>query len=492
MFDDVRHEYSVRTCPMTEVEELEDLLNDMSDDGWELYMLHEAESQRGSLQYNCIFYREVEEIEGESDEVVDVNNFKTRMEKMITPSEEPSEKCKEIQNEIVQKQKEIDKIKALLDSSSEEIDHDALNQEISENLDQLSELKYELLEVLDPELMYERIGQEKLTIELSDELSSLVDGSQNLDLVYETVNLRQQLTDKLGYVLPAVKFTSSDDLESNEYRIKVRGLKVVSGFVYPGYLKFYKGQSNIENKPKGAIDDIDPISGQEVFWIKEESTKNFWEKGTTAANVIANVLQYIVCRHVDEILDYSDINKYIEIIADKNMYLIENLIPDPLTIGDIRYIFAGLLRERVSIKDLTYLFERLNDLATYSLDKDAVIEKIRVSMSRQISNNLADDNGLIHGIVIGDELAQKLESLFDNEEESLFFVANDPIVSKLTKRILEIVNNAACNVSNIAVVATPIIRPHLYYLLEELIPGISVISHFEISNDVNLEVLEEI
>lgn len=492
MFENIRHEYSVRSCPVDEPDELEELLNEMSEDGWDLYTIHEAESLKGGFQYNCIFFRDIEEIESETDKVVDINGFKSRIEKMLTPSDEPSERCKDIQQRIATTQEEIHKIKSSLDSGSEDINHAELNEKISDTLYELNELKEELASVIDPDLMYERIGQEKLTIELSDELSCLVDNSYENNLIYETVNTRQKLTDKLGYVIPAVKFTSSDELEANEYRINVRDLKSITGFVYPGYLRFYPGQSNIETIPSDAIEDVEPLTGETVFWIEEPATKNFWEKGITPANVITNNLEYIACRHVNEILDYADINKYVGIIADKNMYLIDSLIPEFLTIGDVRYILAGLLRERISIKDLVYIFERLNDLAQYSLEKYEIIEKLRLSLSRQICNNISDENGIIYGIVISDDLSEDLEEYLNEEAESLFFLANEPVINKLIGLILDITKKNNYNVNNIAVIASPQIHLKLYYLLEQVIPGISVISKFELSNDVALEVIEEI
>ncbi|MDD3014215.1 MAG: FHIPEP family type III secretion protein [Candidatus Gastranaerophilales bacterium] len=493
MFDDARLEYSVKTCPANQPEDLEMLLNEMADEGWELYMLHEVDSGSKGIQYNCIFSRECEDIDIiNNSEVVDVMDFKSKMEKMLLPSDEPYEECKEVQSNINQKQEEITKIKKLLDSSSGNIDYKNLNDEISTKLKELNELKGDLSDIIDPIHMYERVNQDKLTLIISDELLNLVDDEKGGDLISETVKLRQNLADKLGYIIPAIKFTNSDVLEANEYRIDVRGLKVLSGFVQPGYIRFYEGQANINRKPKSAIEDIDPVTGERVFWIEESRTKDFWENGLTPAQVIVSHFEHIVCKYVNEILDYSDINNYIGIVGSQNLYLIENLIPDALSIGDIRSIFTDLIREKVSIKDITYIFERLNDSIQETEDRLKILEKLRIYLNRQISGRIADSNNTIYGILMADNHAESLEEVLVQENGVTFFIPKDQKSKKLIKKVIDIIKTSDYDLTNIALIAPSFIRRQLFNLFEQIIPGLSVISPQEVAQGFNLEIIENI
>jgi flagellar biosynthesis protein FlhA len=486
MFENTRQEYSVKTCSNEEPEILEDLLNQMSSDGWEVYMIHETESKRGGLQYSCIFSREIEDKEDLSERIVDVDNFTSRMEKMFQPSDEPYQRCKEIQTKINLLQKEIAKIKKSLDLTSKGVNRNALNEEISQYLKELAKLKDEFSDIVDPVHMIERINQDKLTITISAELIDLVDTTKNGDLISETVNLRQKLTDRLGYVIPAIHFTDSDELEANEYRIDVRGVKVLTGFVYLDYRRFRVGQSNFDKKPKDALGDIDPITGQVVFWIEESKTKDYWEKGFSSVEVVTHGLEYVVCRYVDELLDYSDVNSYIGIVGSQNLYLIDNLIPDHLSVGDLRYIFAGLIREKISIKDITYVFERLNDFVQETDDKDILLEKLRISLKRQICSSISDSSSNIYGISLSDKLNDDLETILDYES---LLTSRNPIIRKLVKSTGKLIKDSGYNVSNIAIVATPDLRRDLFFLFEQFIPGLSVITKDEIYPEFNIEMI---
>lgn len=96
----------------------------------------------------------------------------------------------------------------------------------------------------------------------------------------------------------------------------------------------------------------------ESVWIEKSKTKDFWEKGMTGAEFIARALEYTAIKYVDELFDYSDVEKYIDVVSKRNEFLVENLIPDFISLSDLKFILTSLVRERVSIKDITYIFEK--------------------------------------------------------------------------------------------------------------------------------------
>ena len=51
-------QYIIKTCSSENVQELQNLLNEMSMNGWELYSMNEVEADDG-FKYNCIFMSEI-------------------------------------------------------------------------------------------------------------------------------------------------------------------------------------------------------------------------------------------------------------------------------------------------------------------------------------------------------------------------------------------------------------------------------------------------
>lgn len=487
MPEGITYEYKIIGCPLNDPDRLEETLNKMSLDGWDLYMLNEGESQTGSSQYNCIFYREIEEKTTENDKILEVNDFKSRMEKLFGSSAEPYEKSIELQKKIKQKQNTISEIKKKLDSDEEGINYRRLNDEISKNLEDLNNLRSQLGNVSDPAQMFDRINQDKLSISISDELIHMVDSERNGELISETIRLRQKLTDELGYIIPFVKYSHDNSLEENEFEIKVRGIDTLKGFVYPNHVMYFKGQANLEEKPENAIEEIDILTSQIVYWLPVDQTKDFWEKGLTTSQVITRALEYVVCKHVDEILDYSDMNNYLGLISDLNIFLIEELLDDFLTISDLRYIFASLIRERVSVKDILFIFERLNDYSQEALEKEQILEKLRVAMSRHICNNLADEENNIYAAKLDDELSISLEDCLIERDDIFELSEENDIVKQFLEKLDDNIDDSID-----CILCSPSIRLELFNLLELNNYDISVLSISEMNKNYNFKLVKTI
>ncbi len=56
-----KQEYSIKSVPTDEPVLLENTLNAMSSNGWELYSIYETE-QDSKIYYNCIFVKESENL----------------------------------------------------------------------------------------------------------------------------------------------------------------------------------------------------------------------------------------------------------------------------------------------------------------------------------------------------------------------------------------------------------------------------------------------
>ena len=118
-----------------------------------------------------------------------------------------------------------------------------------------------------------------------------------------------------------------------------------------------------EHKIKNSISAVDEISERKVIWVEKDKTKDFWQKGITSSEYISKALEYVAIKYVDDLLDYDDIDKYLEVVEKENDFLIENIVPDLLTYSDLKYIMTSLIKEKVSIKNITYIFEKINDFA---------------------------------------------------------------------------------------------------------------------------------
>ncbi len=485
MFKATRPQYSIKSCPSGDTVELENLLNSMSETGWELYSMQEVEVD-DEYQYNCIFVRDFSQDEV-NVENTDIIGFKSKMERIMNPTLEPYDICIDLQKKLQEKRKKISNIKSLLDSTPEDA-RNSLNNEISKNIEELNNLKKKLIEVLSPDVMNSKIGEEKLSISISDELMDLVNPDSEINLISKIVSVRQHLTEKLGYIIPKVKIDSDETLQTNEFVIKVRGIPALRGFAYPGYTMYFRDDLKLSKFTKDVVKEDDFITGNKIVWIENSKTKDFWAKGLDASDFIGRLLEYISIKHIDDLFDYSDMNRYIEIVGNQNLYLIENIIPDFISVAELKYILTSLIKEKVSIKDIMFIFEKINDFADEPTKED-LLARLRVALARQISSSLVNKDGYIQAFSLNEN---NIKYVVKQSSSEGVLKIDASKLQKISSAILNAVKKNQLESHDIILVAPYEIRYIISLVLMQFIPNIRVIAREEILFDYPLEIIETV
>lgn len=479
-------QYVIKTVSSEDTLELQNLLNEMSADGWELYSMSEVEADEG-FQFNCIFVKSADD-ENSFDDVVNIAAFKSQMEKMLSAKLSPFETCREIQAKIREQKNKVAKIKTQLESEDAgSTQRKNLNEKMSAGLKELENLQQALMRAISPDAMYSSLQTEKFSIHLNEEILEFVSLDNKSDLLSETVKVRQKLANDLGYIIPKIVFQDDEMLAPYEFSLNIRGLSVLNSFVYPNHLMFFNDELNLKSKKKEYHYDTDVITGRKIVWIPEEKTKDFWEKGLTPSEYIARAVEFISIKFIDELLDYDDVNKYIDIVSEKNQYLVENIIPDFISVAELRYILVNLIRENVSIKDIVYIFEKINDFSDEAC-KEALLDKIRFSLARFIGNRYANIDGTIQGL----EMSEKtLTDLFDGTEDMDNIVRVDG--SKVEKVALKLLKFAKENNLDNIILSVPLeVRHMTFIVLSQYINTLTVLAQEEVTNYYNFELIGEV
>ena len=481
-------QYSIKTCPSDDTQQLETLLNSMAEKGWDLYTMHEAENDDGFC-FNCIFVKDADDMNNSPDTDFDETfGYKTTMQKIISAQSEPFERCIDIQRKIKDKRNKIQKIKSLIDETSEDQRFN-LNEEMFNIIEELKQLRIQLQEVISPDIMNSKIGQEKLTIKLSEEILELVNPDADANLVAQTVKVRQHLADELGYIIPKIKFENAETLQANEFSIEIRGISVLCTRVYPGYLMFLKDDLHLSKLPKDAIKDTDVISGKQVVWLPEEKTKSFWAKGLGSEEVISRALEHVCIKYVEELFDYSDLNRYIEIVSDNNLFLIENIIPDFVSVAELKFLLTNLVKEKVSIKDIIFIFEKINDFADEST-KEHLLARLRHALSRQICKGVANDNNVIQAFELSDEHLKYFAGRISSKNEIISF--DNTKLKSIASAILKALEKHEISSQEIILIVPMEIRHIISLVMSRIMYNIRVIAREEIAEEYTTEIIDRV
>ena len=241
-----------------------------------------------------------------------------------------------------------------------------INADVQSQLGQLENVRQNMQDLVNPNRMYERLGVDILSLQVGSNLLVIADPDQEGQLLAKIAALRQRVTDELGYILPNIRIMDSSALDANEYMISIRGNTVATGYVYPGKFMVIADQWDSMKKevPEDAIIGIDPTYQTQAYWINQEDAKSArLVTAVDATDVIVTHLQECVRKHVDDVMTKTDVLKLMELVRSQDPTLVNDLVPTIISTSDLRKIFVNLIREKVSIKDILFVFERLCDYA---------------------------------------------------------------------------------------------------------------------------------
>ena len=371
-----------------------------------------------------------------------------------------------------------------------------ISQDVQSQLGQLENVKQSMQDLVNPNRMYERLGVDILGLQVGVGLLKIADPEQDGDLLAKIAALRQRVTDELGYIIPNIRIMDSTALGEKEYMISIRGNNVATGFVEPDRVMVIAEQwdSTGHPVPKDVITGLDPTYQAQAYWVESKDAEGLdGITGVTATDVIVTHLQESVRKYVDEVMTKTDVLKLMELVKSQDPTLVNDLVPAIISTSDLRKIFVNLIREKVSIKDIIFIFERLCDYARFSKEPDILSERLRAALGRPICLQNATDDGVLYTLTLSSEWEKALDDSCQRTELGTMFMLNPVQVQELIETTASTLMRAHQIIGQQPVVlCSPRIRLPLYQLLERHIPTIVVISYSELITDIKVEAIDTI
>ncbi len=372
----------------------------------------------------------------------------------------------------------------------------SVNKDVQAQLGQLDAVKKSMSDLTNPNRMYERLGVDVLQLQVGTGLLVIADPDQEGLLLPKIAALRQRVTDELGYIIPNIRIMDSSAIGANEYMISVRGNTVATGTVYPKKSMVIADQWDATGRevPQDAIIGIDPTYQTQAYWMDTEVLKQFTDiTAVDSVDVIITHLQDCVRKYVDEVMTKTDVLKLMELVKSQDPTLVNDLVPAIISTSDLRKIFVNLIREKVSIKDIIFIFERLCDYARFSKEPDILSERLRAALGRQICLSNSTKDKILYALTLSPEWERTLDESCQRTELGTMFLLNPMQVQELIESAASTLIRAhqSINVQPV-ILCSPRIRLPLYQLLERHIPTIVVISYSELITDIRVEAIDTI
>jgi flagellar biosynthesis protein FlhA len=168
--------------------------------------------------------------------------------------------------------------------------------------------------------------------------------------------------------------------------------------------------------------------------------------------------------------------------------LVEELVPNLMSLGGVMRVLQNLLREEVSIRDMRTILETLADHAPRTQDEDLLTEYVRQALSRQISNRAAGENGLLPVITLDTELEERIQRSVQYSGQGSYLALEPQTAERLLSSLSEQIKQSGSGTHPVLLCA-PNIRPHVKRLTEQYLPQLPVLSYNEITPQLQIQSL---
>ncbi|MGL4730162.1 MAG: flagellar biosynthesis protein FlhA [Clostridium sp.] len=357
----------------------------------------------------------------------------------------------------------------------------------------IQEIEMEEQEIIEtekrePENVMNLISVEPLEIEIGYGLIPLADDAAGGDLVQRISSVRRQCAIEMGIVVQPIRIRDNLRLKSNEYVIKIRGTVIERSELMPSMFLCMDPTSDSVDIP--GISTIEPTFGIPAVWINKDQREEAEIKGLTVVDpttVMITHLTETIRSHCHELLGRQETKMIIDSVKEKYNTVVEELIPDLMTIGELQKVLQNLLKERVSIKDMVTILESLADNARNTQDIEILTEYVRFALARNICSDLIDENKSITVATIDPELENMIANSIQKSPQGSFPALNPDITTKIFGSIKLVLDSTYFNNNVPVLLVSPKIRPAFRKLIEMVFPQVMVLSLNEIPNDIEIK-----
>ncbi len=333
---------------------------------------------------------------------------------------------------------------------------------------------------------YGALKVEAIEVGLGLNLVSMVGGEQSL-FMERVSSFRKQYALDSGLVLPRIRFRDGK-LPENAYEISIFGVRVARGEVLKDRLLAIHAAGQAK-RLKG-IETRDPTYGLPAVWIEESEREASRQARFTlvdAATVFFTHLSEVLRQHSASLLTRAETDRLLARVRQSQPGLVEEIVPTVLTVGDIQKVLQGLLREKVTIRNLEAILETLADSGKANKDPAFLTEMVRQRLGSAICQSLVGESGALHVMTLDPAIEQALAQSVRAVDAASTLVLEPKFAEKVIGTVATQAERMMKNNLLPVLLCSPNLRRHIRSLCERAMPHLRVLSLSEIPHSIDLK-----
>jgi flagellar biosynthesis protein FlhA len=337
----------------------------------------------------------------------------------------------------------------------------------------------------------EALSLDPLELAIGFGLVRLVDQQTGGALLSRVSVIRRQIASELGMVIPPVRIHDELGLDAHEYVVKVRGSEVARGRIMAGH-QLAMDPGDAVGQLQGGVPTTEPAFGLPATWVADSQRAEAEALGFTVVDgesVIVTHLTETIRGHAAELLTRQDVKALLDGLKESNAAVVEEVVPDVLTLGEIQRVLQALLSEGVSIRDLGSIVEAVGDKARLTRDPALLSEYARQALGRTITAAHVDAEQRLRAIALDPAIEQEVAGAIAQTSDGEYLAMEPSRAQALVGALRTQMEHAVARGSRPVLLCSARVRRHLRRLVEQAIPQLAVCSYNEIAPGISVETI---
>ncbi|EGR0515396.1 flagellar biosynthesis protein FlhA [Vibrio cholerae] len=329
-------------------------------------------------------------------------------------------------------------------------------------------------------------------LEVGYRLIPLVDKDQGGELLERVKGVRKKLSQDFGFLIPPVHIRDNLELTPNSYRITLMGVAVGEAEIRPDQeLAINPGQVY------GMIDGErtrDPAFGLDAVWIREDQREHAQALGYTvvdSSTVLATHLSQLLTNNAAQLIGHEEVQNLLEMLSRSAPKLVENFVPDQLSLGVVVKVLQNLLHEAIPIRDIRTIVQTLSEYASKSQEPDILTAAVRISLKRLIVQEINGVEPELPVITLIPELEQILhQTMQASGGESAGIEPG--LAERLQMALSHATQEQELKGEPAVLLTSGVLRSTLAKFVKNTIPNLRVLSYQEIPDEKQIRIVQAV
>jgi flagellar biosynthesis protein FlhA len=332
-----------------------------------------------------------------------------------------------------------------------------------------------------PDAVTKSLSLDTLELEIGYGLIPLVDESEGGELLKRVGLVRKQMATELGLVLQPIRIRDNVQLASHDYAVRIKGSEVARGQLAAGCLLAMNPGDADQSLPGEPT--VEPAFGLPALWVAQSAREQAEAAGYTVvdhASIVITHLTETVRQHAAELISRQDTRTLLDHLKERFPAVVDELVPDVCSVGEVHRVLQLLLGEGVSVRDLVTILETLGDRGRLTKDPALLTEYCRQALARQLTQGAIDQFGTLSAVVLEPQLESELGDAVIQTSDGAYLGLDPGRAEAIVRAVRDEVEAAAQRGHRAAVVCSPKVRRHLRALVAYAMPRTPVLSYNEI------------